>query len=295
MPTNKGKRKANLEAERGGRPKRGVSSVASTATGPRRSGRGGAAPLDPAAIAVRTSSTAVTTLWSKGSIVKKINAQDVSAKTLPPQHIMGSGLRKSPPELNAVPVSTEGGAASAVTGPSVNTGQNLDIHDASSFPVPSITAQDNISVYSSSEDDSSVFDISAKKTTSKIKGQSRSLKRQTGGAKTKKSRTAGGAVKRKKRLAAATSLVNLTGVCLETEGNGDNVLPAVDNVLPAIDEAINEMFPPLRESVADDIEVVGLARKETPLFEVEGVAAAHAPFGSSDMFSHVGYFRLSRK
>ena len=214
---------------------------------------------------------------------------------------MGSGLRKSPPKLNAVPVSTEGGAASAVTGPSVNTCQNLDIHDASSFPVPSITAQDNISVYSSSEDDSSVFDISAKKTTSKIKGQSRSLKRQTGGAKTKKSRTAGGAVKRKKsqtsprRLAAATSLVNLTGVCMETEGNGDNVLPAFDNVLPAIDETINEMFPPLRDSMADDIEMVGLARKETPLFEVEGVAAAHAPFGSSDMFSHVGYFRLSRK
>jgi hypothetical protein len=205
-----------------------------------------------------------------------------------PVHIMGSGLRKSPPELNAVPVSTEGGAASAVTGPSVNTGRNLDIHDASSFPVSSITAQDNISVYSSSEDDSSVFDISAKKTTSKIKGQPRSLKRQTGGAKTKKSRTAGGAVKRKKRLAAATSFVNLTGVCLETEGNGDNVLPAVDNVLPAIDEAINEMFPPLRESVADDIEVVGLARKETPLFEVEGVVAACAPFGSSDMFSDSG-------
>jgi hypothetical protein len=130
---------------------------------------------------------------------------------------MGSGLRKSPPELNAAPVSTGGGAASAVTDPMVNTGRNLDIHDAISFPVPSITAQDNISVYSSSEDDSSVFDISAKKTTSKIKGQSRSLKRQTGRAETKKSRT-GGAVERKRsqtsprRLAAATSLVNLTGV-----------------------------------------------------------------------------------
>ncbi len=119
---------------------------------------------------------------------------------------MGSGLRKSPPELNAAAVSTGGGTASAVTGPagaaaaavntssrhsgrntiavsdaaaaasntssapnpggsinatssghshptatssghsqpSVNTGQNLDIHDASSFPVPAITAQDNI-------------------------------------------------------------------------------------------------------------------------------------------------------
>ena len=118
-----------------------------------------------------------------------------------------------------------------------------------------------------------MFDISAKKTTSKVKGQPRSLRRQTGGAETKKSRT-GGAVKRMKiqssprQLAAATSLVNLTGVCLETEGNGDNVLLAVDSVLPAaidIDEVINEMFPPLRETgVSDDIEVVGLASKETP-------------------------------
>jgi hypothetical protein len=98
--------------------------------------------------------------------VKSINAQDVSAKKLPPKDIR-SGLRKSPPKLNAAPVSTGDGAASAVTGPSVNTGRNLDIvHYASSFPVPSITAQDNISVYSSSEDDSSMFDISAKKTTS---------------------------------------------------------------------------------------------------------------------------------
>jgi hypothetical protein len=201
--------------------------------------------------------------------VKSINAQDVSAKKLPPKDIR-SGLRKSPPELNAALVSTGGGAASAVTGPSINTSRNLDIvHYASSFPVPSITAQDNISVYSSSEDDSSMFDISAKKTTSKIKGQPRSLRRQTGGAEKKKSRT-GGAVKRK--------------------GNGDNVLPAVDSVLPAaIDEVINIMFPPLRETgVSDDIEVVGLASKETPLYEVETVAAARAPFGSSDMFIDSG-------
>jgi len=278
--------------------------------------------------------------------VKEINAvQDESAKKLPPQHIMGSGLRKSPPELNAAAVSTGGGAASAVTGPagaaaatvntssrrsghntiavsdaaaaaasntssalnpggsinatssghsqptanssvhsqpSVNTGRNLDIHDASSFPVPAITAQDNISVYSSSEDDSSVFVISAKKTTSKIKDKFRSLQRGTGGAAKKNSQSSPG------QLTAATSLVNLTGGCLETEGKGANVLPAVVNVLPAIDEVINEMFPPLRESVADDIEVVGLARKETPLFDVEGVAAARAPFGSSDMFSDSG-------
>jgi hypothetical protein len=47
-------------------------------------------------------------LWSKGAIVKQINAvQDESAKKLPPQHIMGLGLRKSPPELNAAAVITK--------------------------------------------------------------------------------------------------------------------------------------------------------------------------------------------
>jgi hypothetical protein len=44
----------------------------------------------------------------------------------------------------------------------------------------------------------------------------------------------------------------LTVGCGETERN-------VDNVLPAIDEAINEMFPPLRDTLADDIEVVEFA------------------------------------
>ena len=67
-------------------------------------------------------------------------------------------------------------------------------------------------------------------------------------------------------------------------------MPAVDSVLPAaIDEVINEMFPPLRETgVSDDIEVVGLASKEMPLYEVETVVAACAPFGSSDMFIDSG-------
>ena len=50
----------------------------------------------------------VTRLWSKGGIVKEINAvQDESAKKKPLQHIMGLGLRKSPPELNATPVITK--------------------------------------------------------------------------------------------------------------------------------------------------------------------------------------------
>ena len=77
-------------------------------------------------------------------------------------------------------------------------------------------------------------------------------------------------------IAAATSLVNLTVGCGETERN-------VDNVLPAIDEAIHEMFPPLRDStLADDIEVVEFAMKEPPLLfpVVEGVAAARQSSGS---------------
>jgi len=65
------------------------------------------------AIGVGTSSPlpskqVVTRLWSKGAIVKEINAvQDESTKKHPPQHIMGLGLHKSPPELNATPVITK--------------------------------------------------------------------------------------------------------------------------------------------------------------------------------------------
>jgi hypothetical protein len=67
----------------------------------------------------------------------------------------------------------------------------------------------------------------------------------------------------------------LTVGCGETERN-------VDNVLPAIDEAINEMFLPLRDSLADDIEVVEFAMKEPPLLfhVVEGVAAARQSSGA---------------
>ncbi len=50
----------------------------------------------------------VARLWSKGAVVKQINAvQDESAKKLPPQHIMGLCLRKSPHELNAAAVITK--------------------------------------------------------------------------------------------------------------------------------------------------------------------------------------------
>ena len=54
--------------------------------------------------------------------------------------------------------------------------------------------------------------------------------------------------------------------------------------MPAIDEAIHEMFPPLRDTLADDIEVVEFAMKDEPplLFPVvEGVAAARQSSGSN--------------
>ena len=82
-----------------------------------------------------------------------------------------------------------------------------------------------------------------------------------------------------RRIAAATSLVNLTVGTERNVDNVDNVLPAIE----AIDEAIHEMFPPLRDStLADDIEVVEFAMKEPPLLfpVVEGVAAAHQSSGS---------------
>jgi len=49
----------------------------------------------------------VTRLWSKGAVVKQIGTvQDVSTNKRLPQHIMGLGLRKPPPELNSAAVIT---------------------------------------------------------------------------------------------------------------------------------------------------------------------------------------------
>ena len=119
-----------------------------------------------------------------------------------------------------------------------------------------------------------MFSISTKKTkkTTSNKNQRKfnPIQGPTGGAAKKDSQSS------PRRIAAATSLVNLTVGCGETERN-------VDNVLPAIDKAIHEMFPPLRDStLADDIEVVEFAMKEPPLLfpVVEGVAAARTTYGS---------------
>ncbi len=57
-------------------------------------GVGTTAPVPPKEV--------VTRLWSKGAILKQINAvQDESTNKLPPHHSLGMGLRKSLPELNA--------------------------------------------------------------------------------------------------------------------------------------------------------------------------------------------------
>jgi hypothetical protein len=68
----------------------------------------------------------------------------------------------------------------------------------------------------------------------------------------------------------------LTVGCLETEGeNGDNVLPAID-------KEIDKMFPPLRNTLANDIEVMDFAMKDPlPVFQAEGVAAVRQS-GSAD-------------
>ncbi len=50
--------------------------------------------------------------------------------------------------------------------------------------------------------------------------------------------------------------------------------------MPAIDESIDEMFPQLRNTLADDIKVVEFAMKEPTLFQVEGGAAGRESYGS---------------
>ena len=191
-------------------PKRGVLAVASTTTLPRRSGRG-ANPPAPAADVTGTGEAAAA-------------------------------------DTGTVCAATINAPSSGPSKPSIlNSGRNLDIHDEASLPVPAIL-DDNISEYSNSEDDSSVFSISTKKTKKTTSNKNHQQKFNpiqgptTRGAAKKDSQSS------PRRMAAATSLVNFTVGCGETERN-------VDYVLPAIDEAIHEMFPPLRDTLADDIEV----------------------------------------
>ncbi len=80
--------------------------------------------------------------------------------------------------------------------------------------------------------------------------------------------------------------MNFTVGCLETEANEYDGPAVGDNVLPAIDEAIDDMFPPLRDTLADVIEVEEFAMKDPPLFEAEGVAAAHPTYAYGSDTSH---------
>ena len=142
MPTNKGKKKADLEAALG-RPNRGVLAVTTTTT-LRHSGQGVAATAPAAAVtgtggaapAVAAAATDRTSSWC--------NAIDVSYN-----------------------------AASTSSRPSINTGHNLDIHDAATLPVPATLDDKSSLLNSSSEDDSSVHAIPTKKTTSKNKTASK--------------------------------------------------------------------------------------------------------------------------
>ena len=56
------------------------------------------------------------------------------------------------------------------------------------------------------------------------------------------------------------------------------MLPAIEEVIDeTIEEVIDDMFPPLR-GLADDNE--DFARKDSPEYQVEGVAAACTAYGS---------------
>jgi hypothetical protein len=171
MPTNTGKRNANLKAAPR-RPKRGVLAVATTTILPRRSGRG-ATPTATTADITGTGGAAAAVTGPAGAAAATVNTSSRRSgrNTIAVSDIATSTTSSSPNQggsINATssdhsqPTATSSGHSQ----PSVNTGQNLDIHAAASFPVPAIPAQDNISVYSISEDDSSVFAISTKKTTS---------------------------------------------------------------------------------------------------------------------------------
>ena len=118
-------------------PERGVLAVATTTTLPRRSGRG-------------------------------------TAPTAPAADVTGTG-EAAAADTGTVCAATINAPSSGPSKPIIlNSGRNLDIHDAARLPVPSIQDTDNISEYISSEDDSSMYSMTIKKkTTSKKKKQGR--------------------------------------------------------------------------------------------------------------------------
>jgi hypothetical protein len=165
MPTNKGKRNADLEAARG-RPKRGVLAVATTATAPRRSVQGVAAPLAPAAVVTGTgggAATAVTGPAGAAAAAVNTSSRRSGRNTIAVSDAAASITSSAPNPGGSINATSSGHSQPTATSsgqsqPSINTGQNLETFQ-----------------YSSSEDDSSVFGISAKKTTSYNKGKSNSI------------------------------------------------------------------------------------------------------------------------
>ena len=207
MPTFSGKRNASRL------PKRGVLAVASTTTLPRRSGRG-ANPPAPAADVTGTGEAAAAdtgTVCAAAATVVNTLSRHSGRNT-----ISGSDATTSTTSSAPNAGSTINAPSSGPSKPSINSGRNLDIHDEASLPVPAIL-DDNISEYSNSEDDSSVFSISTKKTKKTTSNKNHQRKftpiqgPTTRGAAKKDSQSS------PRRMAAATSLVNFTVGCGETE------------------------------------------------------------------------------
>jgi hypothetical protein len=209
MPTFSGKRNASRL------PKRGVLAVAPTTTLPRRSGRG-ATPTAPAADVIGTGGAAAAD--TTGTVCAAAATVNTSSRHSGRNTISGIYAAASTTSSAPNAGSTINAPSSGPSKPSINTGCNLDIHDAATLPVPAIL-DDNISEYSNSEDDSSVFAISTKKTTSnKNQRKSNPIQGPTGGAAKKDSQSS------PRRIAAATSLVNFTVGCGVRERNGDQVV-----------------------------------------------------------------------
>ena len=170
MPPNKGKNNSNLEAVHW-HSKRGVSATTSS----RRSGQG-TTGTTPAAAVTGTggaAADAVSDIVGTAATVNKSSRRsgriavfDATASTTAINAISSA---------HSQPTATFSGHRQA----SINSGRNLDMHDAARLPVPTIQDTDNISEYISSEDDSSMYSMTIKKkTTSKNQKKTR-LQRRT--------------------------------------------------------------------------------------------------------------------
>jgi len=156
MPTNTGKKKTDLEAAHR-HSKRGVSAT----TSPRHSGRG-TTGTTPAAAVTGTggaAADAVSDIVGATAAVNKSSRRSGRIAVFDAAASTTAINAKS--SAHSQPTATFSGHRQA----SINSGRNLDIHDAARLPVPSIQDTDNISEYISSEDDSSMYSMTIKKKT----------------------------------------------------------------------------------------------------------------------------------